>query len=77
MVGLFAVLCLTFQGARALAAVETEDAAFVLRQLLRRFLDEGFHIAAKVSVTRALSLLTLAETETRWVSFRKRVAPEI
>ena len=44
-----------FQGARALAAVETEDAAFVLRQLLRRFLDEGFHIAAKVSVTRALS----------------------
>jgi len=55
MVGLFAVLCLTFEGARVFAAVETEDAAFVLRQLLRRFLDEGFHIAAKVSVTRDLS----------------------
>src|SRR5207302_670679 len=31
------------------------DAAFVLRPLLRRFSDEGFQIAAKVSVTRDLS----------------------
>src|SRR5437667_12893268 len=39
-------------------AIDTKvltDAAFVLRPLLRRFSDEGFHIAAKVSVTRDLS----------------------
>src|SRR5438876_3038975 len=30
------------------------DAAFVVRQLLRRFSYEGFHIAAKVSGTRDL-----------------------
>src|SRR5437667_10100466 len=33
------------------------DAAFVLRPLLRRLSDEGFHFAAKVSVTRDLSNL--------------------
>src|SRR5207245_9354254 len=33
------------------------DAAFVVRQLLRRFPDEGFHIAAKVTGTRDLSSL--------------------
>src|SRR5207302_10231029 len=44
------------------------DAAFVRRPILRRFSDEGFHIAAKVTVTSHLSyLLQSLKTRVRCV----------